>query len=73
MVVELEETEKVASLVVAPVIIRRVVAADLDDLKSLRAATGTFGHAKARGMSLSIGADLNDFGRKAMDLARQHD
>ncbi|HEY0013244.1 MAG TPA: hypothetical protein VGB79_10395 [Allosphingosinicella sp.] len=73
MLVELETTAKVANLVVAPVIIRGLVEADLDDLKSLREATGTFGHAKARGMSLSIGADLNKFGRKAMDSARQHD
>jgi len=73
MLVELEKTAKVANLVVAPVIIRGLVTADIEDLKSLRAATGTFAHAKARGMSLSIGADLNAFGRKAMDTARQHD
>lgn len=73
MLVELERTEKVANLMVAPVIIRGLVTADLEDLKSLREATGTFGHAKARGMSLSIGVDLNEFGRKVMDAARQHD
>jgi len=73
MLVELEKTSKVANLMVAPVIIRGLVTADLEDLKSLREATATFGHAKARGMSLSIGADLNDFGRKAMDAARQND
>jgi hypothetical protein len=73
MLVELEKTSKVANLRVAPVIIRGLVAADIEDLKSLREAKTTFGHAKARGMSLSIGANLNDFGRKAMDAARQHD
>jgi hypothetical protein len=73
MLVELEKTAKVANLVVSPIIIRGFVTADLEDLQSLRAATGTFAHAKARGMSLSIGADLNAFGRKAMDGARQHD
>ncbi|MAP67952.1 MAG: hypothetical protein CL952_00305 [Erythrobacteraceae bacterium] len=73
MLVELEKTEMVTNLKVAPVIIRGLMTADLEDLKSLREATSTFGHAKTRGMSLSIGADLNDFGRMAMNAARQHD
>lgn len=73
MLIELEKTARIANLMVAPVVIRGLVTADLEDLKSLRGATTTFGHAKARGMTLSIGADLNDFGRKAMEAARQHD
>ena len=73
MLVELERTGKLANLVVAPVIIRGLVKADLGDLASLRKATGNFAHAKARGMSLSIGADLTAFGRAAMEKARQHD
>ncbi|SEK91074.1 hypothetical protein SAMN05216382_1092 [Sphingomonas palmae] len=73
MVIELEKTGKVADLVVAPVIIRGLVDADLDDLSTLRAATSGFGHAKARGMTLSLGAELGKFGRTAMDAARQHD
>lgn len=73
MLVELEKHEKIANLMVAPVIIRGQVTADLEDLKSLRQATSMFGHAKARGMSLSIGVDLNDFGRRAMEAARKHD
>jgi len=72
MLVELEKTDKIANLVVAPVIIRGLVPADLEDLKSLRAATGTFAHARARGMTLSIGADLTEFGRRAMETARQN-
>jgi hypothetical protein len=73
MLVELEKTSKIANLVVAPVIIRGVVPAHLDDLGSLRVATGSYAHAKARGMSLSIGADLSEFGRMAMNAARQND
>lgn len=73
LVIELEKTGKIADLVVAPVIIRGLVDAHLDDLSTLRAATSGFGHAKARGMSLSLGAELGKFGRTAMDAARQHD
>lgn len=73
MVVELETTSRIANTVVAPVLIRGLVVADLEDLTSLRGATGTFQHAKARGLTLSIGANLTAFGRKAMERARQHD
>jgi hypothetical protein len=73
MVVELEATDKIANTVVAPVIIRGLVAAELEDLTSLRGATATYQHAKARGLTLSLGADLTAFGRKAMESARQHD
>jgi hypothetical protein len=73
MVAELETTNRIANTVVSPVIIRGTVTADLGDLETLRNAKGSYLHAKARGMSLSIGADLNDFGRAAMKRARQHD
>lgn len=73
MVVELETTSKITNTVVAPVLIRGLVAADLEDLTSLRGAAGTFQHAKARGLSLSIGANLTAFGRKVMERARQND
>lgn len=72
MIIELEKTDKIDNIVVAPVIIRGLVDAHLDDLKSIRAATTTFGHAKARGMTLSIGAELGKFGRTVMNTARQH-
>jgi hypothetical protein len=73
MLLELETTGQIAQIIVAPVIFRGVIVADLEDLKSLRAATSTFSHAKSRGLSLSIGVSLTDFGRKVMERARQHD
>ncbi len=73
MIIELERTCKIADLVVAPVIIRGLVHAHLDDLSTLRAGANGFGHAKARGMTLSLGAELGKFGKAAMDAARQHD
>jgi hypothetical protein len=73
MVDELERNGLIAETVVAPVIIRGVVSAHAEDLSSLRAATAHFGHARAHGMTLSIGANLNEFGRCAMNRARQHD
>lgn len=73
MLVELQRTDGIKNLVVAPVIIRGLVPADLEDLKSLRAATSGFGGALTRGMCLSLGADLTEFGRAAMDRARQND
>lgn len=73
MVVGLETTGKISKMVVSPVIIRGKVAADLEDLRSLRDATTAYIHAKAHGMTLSIGAELTAFGRAAMTRARQHD
>lgn len=75
MVDELETSGKIAETVVAPVIIRGVIEAQADDLSSLRTAAGaaSFAHAKARGVTLSLGANLNEFGRTAMKRAREHD
>lgn len=72
MVAELEKTDKIANTVLAPVVIRGKVEADLEDLEPLRSSTHSYLHAKARGMTLSIGADLTEFGRAAMARARQN-
>jgi hypothetical protein len=73
MIIELEETGRICNTILSPVIVRGVLEAHLDDLASLRGATSSFLHAKARGMTLSIGAGLTDFGRAAMNRARQND
>lgn len=73
MVSELETAGIIANTLLSPVIVRGKVEADLDDLQSLRDATISYMHAKARGMTLSLGAELNAFGRAAMERARRHD
>lgn len=72
MIIELQTTGKIASTFLAPVVVRGALDAHLEDLSSLRAATASFLHAKARGMTLSIGTDLTHFGRIAMTRARQN-
>jgi hypothetical protein len=72
MAIELETTNRVSNTVVSPVIVRGTVTADLEDLKSLRSAKESYSHAKARGMTLSIGTELTAFGRAAMNRARSH-
>ncbi|MGM5028327.1 hypothetical protein AB8B02_19050 [Tardiphaga sp. 862_B3_N4_1] len=72
MIIELTTNGKIANTILAPVIIRGAVEANEDDLTTLRAATPSFLHAKARGMSLSIGTELTEFGRTAMTRARQN-
>lgn len=73
MVAELETQGRIANTLLSPVIIRGKVEADLSDLQSLRDAKISYLHAKARGMTLSLGADLNAFGRAAMERARSND
>lgn len=73
MIIELERTERIVNTVLAPVIVRGSHDSHIDDLGTLRGATVSFLHAKARGMTLSIGAELSAFGRAAMTRARQHD
>ncbi len=73
MLVELERDDKIANTVLAPVIVRGSLDSHIDDLSSLRGATLSFLHAKARGMTLSLGAELTAFGRAAMTRARQND
>lgn len=73
MTIELHTKGMIASTFLAPIVVRGALEAHLDDLSSLRAATGSFLHAKARGMTLSIGADLTNFGLTAMNRARQND
>lgn len=71
MLAQIQNDNSAKDLIVAPVIIRGMVTSHHDDLSSLVAAKSSFAGAKSRGLSLSIGADLNDFGRRAMNLARQ--
>lgn len=73
MVAELETQGRIANTLLSPVIIRGKVEADLSDLQTLRDATISYLHAKARGMTLSLGAELNAFGRAAMERARSND
>ena len=71
MMLELESTERIERTIVSPVIIRGRTSADIEDLRSLRSAgSDTYFHAKAFGMSLSIGTELTSFGRVAMMKAR---
>ncbi|GGF07978.1 hypothetical protein GCM10007285_39840 [Stappia taiwanensis] len=73
MVSELETMGMIPNTLLSPVIVRGQVEADLADLQSLRDATISYLHAKARGMTLSLGTELNAFGRAAMDKARSND
>uniref|UniRef100_A0A7C1T4K4 DUF1837 domain-containing protein n=1 Tax=Agrobacterium albertimagni TaxID=147266 RepID=A0A7C1T4K4_9HYPH len=73
MIVELERDNKIMNTILAPVIVRGSHLAHIDDLTSLREATISFLHAKARGMTISLGTELAAFGRAAMTRARQHD
>ncbi|MES0881807.1 hypothetical protein [Roseibium sp. SCP14] len=73
MVQELEKNGQIKNLILSPVIIRGEVEADLEDLRSLRDATVSYLHAKARGMTLSLGAELTALGRTAMAKARADD
>lgn len=73
MLIELEATDRIVNTVLAPVIVRGSHESHIDDLETLRGATTSFLHAKARGMTLSLGAELAAFGRAAMTRARQHD
>lgn len=71
MMLELESTERIERTIVSPVIIRGRISAEIEDMRSLRdAGTDTYLHAKAFGMSLSIGTELTSFGRLAMMKAR---
>ncbi|WP_409265509.1 hypothetical protein [Pseudomonas sp. KCJK8521] len=71
MLAGLHQDKCVKDIIVAPVLIRGVVEADHDDLSTLKSASGSFVGARTRGISLSVGANLNEFGRAAMNMARQ--
>lgn len=73
MIIELERDDRIVNTVLAPVIVRGSHESHIDDLSTLRGATISFLHARARGMTLSLGAELTAFGRAAMTRARQHD
>jgi len=58
------------ALVVAPVLIRGVGSSALADLAPIVDVTADFHPAAGCGASVSLGVDLNEFGRKVMDAAR---
>ena len=58
-------------LVVCPVIVRGTVAADMDDLATLRTAESRFEPARARGLCVSLGATLETFGHRVFSEARK--
>lgn len=73
MIIELEREDRIANTILAPVIVRGSHESHIDDLSTLRGATVSFLHARARGMTVSLGAELTAFGRMAMTRARQND
>jgi hypothetical protein len=56
---------------VAPVVVRGISAAHMDDLRPIRQASPEFAPATARGAVMAIGVSLNEFGRIVMEKARQ--
>jgi hypothetical protein len=67
--------DQLPQIYVAPVVVRggrQAALAALADLSSLRAAANAkrFHPAKARGLAVSVGAELGGFGRRVVDLAR---
>jgi hypothetical protein len=58
------------SLVVAPVVVRGVLESDFADLQPVRDACDNFSPAVVRGLAVSIGAELDQFGREVMARAR---
>jgi hypothetical protein len=66
----LGEHKQLPTIFVAPTIVRGNVAADIKDLKSIRAAAPDYAPAIARGVSVSLGVTLEDFGRTVMESAR---
>lgn len=57
-------------IVVAPVIVRGTVSAHIDDLKPIRTVLSQMASLKGRGLTVSIGVNLSDFGRAVMLRAR---
>jgi len=57
-------------IVVAPVIVRGLITAHLDDLSSIRDQRETYRPATARGLTVSISRDLTEFGYQVMTKAR---
>ncbi len=59
------------AMYVAPVIVRGATNGQLGDIQPVRDAAGTFAPATARGVVVSIGVPLTDFGRAVMARARE--
>jgi hypothetical protein len=57
-------------LIVAPVIVRGTLSSHIDDLKPVRAVRGEIAPATGLGLTVSIGASLEDFGKAVMAMAR---
>lgn len=58
------------SMHIAPAIVRGTITSDIDDLSSIRAAAMDYAPAIGRGVSVSIGVTLEEFGKIVMQRAR---
>ncbi len=58
-------------LIVAPVIVRGNVPAQMSDLEPIRLAAGSYLPVLAKGVTVTLGASLETFGREVMSRARQ--
>jgi hypothetical protein len=58
-------------MLVAPVVVRGTTHCCIDDLMPVRVAASHYGPALGRGMVVSIGLPLADFGRVVMEKARE--
>jgi hypothetical protein len=59
-------------MVVAPVVVRGLIGAHIGDLEPIRAAFSEIAPIVGRGVTVSIGADLTQFGREVMYRAREN-
>jgi hypothetical protein len=62
--------EKLPNMYISPAIIRGTTTSSIDDLEPIRAAVADFTPAISRGVSVSIGVALDEFGRIVMQRAR---
>jgi hypothetical protein len=59
------------NMYVAPAIVRGITTSDINDLQPIRQAASDYTPAIGRGLSVSIGVKLEDFGRTVMQKARE--
>jgi hypothetical protein len=62
--------EQLPNMYISPAIIRGTTTSSIDDLQPIRAAVADFTPAISRGVSVSIGVALDEFGRIVMQRAR---
>ena len=68
---ELLGRDRLPDMHIAPVIVRGTPGGQIDDLQPIRQASTDFSPATGRGMVVSIGVPLADFGKKVMQKARE--